>query len=138
MTAALLSTSTTGYLTNWGAATALEALLQGPTWLALHSDDPTALASASSEYIGGGYVRQPIAFAASAARAKVSVNAQVFSGLLAGSVGWFAVWTAVSGGHCCYVIQLDVPLMVTQSTDPDAPADGAQVWVPAGDIALAF
>ena len=130
--------SVTGYLTNWGASTALEAALLGPTWLALHSDDPTALASPASEYIGGGYARQPIAFAASAARAKVSVNAQVFSGLLAGSVGWFAVWTAVSGGHCVYVIQLDVPLIITSSTNPDLPADGAQVWVAVGDIALAF
>jgi hypothetical protein len=119
----------TGYIANWGANTALEAMLQAPTFLAMHSDDPTALGSASSEFIGGGYFRQAITFAASAARAKVSLNAQVFTGLLAGSVGWLGVWTAISGGNLCYVIVFDTPILIV---------DSGQFRCAAGDIALAL
>jgi hypothetical protein len=122
-------TAPTGYLCNWGASTALEALLAAPTWLGLHSDDPTPLGNPSSELIGGGYARQPIAFAAAAARGKVSVNAQVFSGLLEGEVGWLAVWTAVSSGHGIYVIELDEPILIT---------DSGQFRCAVGDVALAF
>lgn len=119
----------TGYLTNWGANTAAEAVLLAPTWLGLHVDDPTPLGTSSSELLGGGYARQPIAFAVSASRAKVSSNAQVFSGLLAAAVGFFAVHTAVSGGNIIMVIDLDDPIVV---------ALNGQLIVPAGDIALAF
>lgn len=119
----------TGYIANWGANTALEAMLQAPTFLSMHSDDPTALGSPSSEFIGGGYFRQVITFAASASRGKVSVNAQVFTGLLAGSVGWLGVWTAVSGGNLCFVIVLDLPILIV---------DSGQFRVGVGDVALAL
>lgn len=119
----------TGYISNWAANTALQVLLQAPVWLAMHSDDPTALGSAASEYLGGGYVRQPISFAAPAARASVSVNAQVFTALMAGSVLAFAVWNQVSAGNMIFAVVLDAPLPVL---------DTGQVRVAPGDIALAF
>ena len=119
----------TGYMTNWGANTALEAALAGPTWLGLHSDDPSPLGSPSSELGGGGYARQPISFAAAASRTKVSVNAQVFSGLLPAAVPYFMVWTLLSGGHGIVVIELDVPLQ----TKPYG-----QVRVAVGDIAFSY
>jgi hypothetical protein len=119
----------TGYLTNWSANTAVDAVLAGSTWLALHTDDPSPLGSGSSELLGGLYARQPIAFAVAASRAGVSVNAQVFTGLLAAAVPYFAVWNAQTGGNMLYVVVLDDPIVIS---------DNGQLRVPAGDIALAF
>lgn len=121
--------SVVGYLTNWGANTALEAAFLAPTWLGLNTDDPSPLGSPASELVGGGYARQPISFAASASRSKVSVNAQVFTGLLPAAVPYFTVWTALSGGHAIYVIQLATPLMTVAY---------GQVRVAVGDIAVNF
>jgi hypothetical protein len=53
----------------------------------------------------------------------------VFTGLLPAAIPFFAVWTALSGGHAIYVIQLADALQTMPY---------GQVRVGVGDIALAF
>jgi hypothetical protein len=119
----------TGYLTNFGANTGLDATFPTSAYLGCFSDDPTPLGSGSSELLGGTYARQPISFAVASNRAKVSVNAQVFTGLLASAVPYFAVATALTGGNLVAVNKLDTPVEVDVN---------GQLVVAVGDIAFAY
>jgi hypothetical protein len=121
-------TSPVSYLSTWGANSALDFLL-ATAFLSAHTDDPTPAGLGSTEVLGGGYQRQPIIFAASANRAGVSANPQVFTGMPECVVAWLGVYSALIGGRMVGAVQLDAPIAIAAS---------GQLIVPAGDIALVF
>jgi len=96
-------------------------------YLALHSQDPTALGSTVDEFAGGGYQRRPVVFGSPNNKTVVNTNAPTFSGVPAGTVRYFGVWTAPSGGNFMFAVQL-VPAIVV--------ASDSEFYVTAGDIAL--
>jgi len=116
-------------LSNWAANAALGVILPKNAFLALHQSDPTPAANTGSEVGGGGYERQPIGFADSGNRSRVSISAQVFPGMPACVVTHLAVWTAIGGGHMTFAKQLATPISVLES---------GQFLVAAGDIAMSF
>lgn len=86
-------------LSSFGETTALNALLTG-RFLSLHTGDPGN--TGANEVAGGAYVRQSVAFTNSGNNPTVAANSAVVQYPAAtatwGSVGFFGIWTAASGG----------------------------------------
>lgn len=116
-------------LSNWGANTAIEALLAGATYLTAHTSDPTAAGLIGTEVSGGGYSRQPVTFSSAASRSTTTTNPQVFSGMPSVTVTHLGVWTAITGGNMILVKMLTTPITIEAS---------GQLVVAAGDLAFAF
>lgn len=116
-------------LSNWAANAALELILPTGCFLSAHLSDPTPLGNTGSEVAGGGYVRQPISFAAATNRTRVSTNAQTFPGMPACVVTHLAVFTAIGGGHMVFAKKLKPAITVLYSG-----------WLlsMAGDVALSL
>jgi hypothetical protein len=119
---------TTSYLSTWASNSALDFLLSG-TFLAAHTGDPTPAGLGSTEFLGGGYQRQPVTFAAAANRAAVSANPQVFGGMPEGLVLFLGVWNAMTGGRMISAVSVEPAIAVAAS---------GTLIVPAGDVALLF
>jgi hypothetical protein len=102
-------------LSNWAANAALELILPEGCFLSCHLSDPTPLGNTGSEVAGGGYIRQPISFAAATNRTRVSTNAQTFPGMPACVVTHLAVFTAIGGGHMVFVKKLNPVITVLAS-----------------------
>jgi hypothetical protein len=82
-------------LLNAGKNIMLDALAGQALFASLHTADPGT--SGANEVSGGGYARQSITwFAASAGN--LDNNANPTFSVPAGTVSWFGLWTASSGG----------------------------------------
>ena len=96
-------------------------------WVALHTSDPTAAGNSGTEVSGGGYMRQSVSFGVPSSKTIVSTSGIVFSGMPAGTVTHWALWTAQFGGNMLFWAPMTTPLTVTAS---------AQIPFAAGDIAV--
>ena len=70
-------------------------------YLALHSSDPGPADQTSSELSGGSYARKQVLF--TPPESKMMVNAQpvAWTGLMATTVNYVALWDSITGGHIC-------------------------------------
>lgn len=102
-------------------------LVAPATYLALHTDDPTALGDPATEVAGGDYARQEVGWAAPGSRTTANTAALTFPGMPAVSVTHWAVWDAPSGGNMLVRSPLPEPVAV--------PASG-HFLVAAGDLAI--
>lgn len=87
----------------------LDALLEVPRWVSLHTGDP----SMGNEVAGGSYARQPITFDASGGDPTIYTNDTVIQFPAAtaawGLVSWFGIYDAVSGGNLMAYETVDIP-----------------------------
>lgn len=92
---------------NYSGNAALAYLL-GRTglYLALFETDPTPTFVLANEISGNGYERQPISFGSPSGRAIASSNAQTFSSMPAGPVGWLVVCDDIATGNMIAALQL--------------------------------
>lgn len=95
-------------------------------YLALHSTDPTAAGLAGGEIVGGSYGRQQVTWTNPSNRTVTNNNTLTWTNLPAATVNFMAVWTAVTGGTCYYVIPIA----------GIAFASGGNFVVPISDIAI--
>lgn len=88
-----------------GLSPAGEAAILAPlvanAFVSLHTADPGT--AGASEVAGGGYARQgPVAFANAGSEPTVASNSAIVtfpsSTVAWGTIGWFGIWTAASGG----------------------------------------
>lgn len=121
----------TAALSQYGANLALNLLFRprSTLYLGLHYSDPDG--ALPNEVVGGGYVRDNIAFAAPAARGVVSTNAQVFSGMVVDQVRYLGIWDSISAGNLVAKLYLGTDYTLTTIED-------GKVLLAAGDVAFAF
>jgi hypothetical protein len=108
-------------------------------YLAVTTTEPTDADAGSAPAAGGGYVRRLVTFALAAGRTDLAVNAATVEWLPAtadwGVVGWFEVWSAVTGGNRLYwgpmVDPVDLVTPVTRLIEA-----GDILRVPIGAIAI--
>lgn len=103
-------------------------LIASPSWLALHSVDPTVLGDAASEVAGGDYARQRASWSAPGSKTVASTTALTFVGMPAATVTYLGVWDAASGGN----LLVTVPL----GGDGVEVAESGHFLVAAGDVAI--
>lgn len=93
----------------------LNALLDGPRWVSLHTGDPTG----GNEVVGNGYARQPVTFSASGANPTTYFNDTALQYPIAtadwGTISWFGIYDAVGGGNLLGYEPVDVPRNVLAS-----------------------
>lgn len=117
-------------LTVYGANNALAAILnQSGLYLAAFTSDPLVEVDFTSvEVDEGGYVRQPVTFAAIASRTGRNTNSQTY--LMPNlEVTHLGVCTSQGGGALIVSIELPTPL---------TPADNGSLVVMAGDLAISL
>jgi len=68
-------------------------------WCSLHYDSPALADVAFSEIFGGGYVRQRVRWSMPTSRAIWSMEPIRFTGLSAGSISHFGIWSAKNDGQ---------------------------------------
>lgn len=117
------------YLGNYGANTALEAMLAGPLWMGLHNYPPAVDGDPSHEIVGGSYLRQRVNWSVPSARTSVLATTALFIDLTAHTVTCLGLWTEVSVGSLVAVKMLTTPVDVVE---------GGQFVVPSGDWAISF
>jgi hypothetical protein len=89
-----MPTSTWG---NYGSSLALAASLgQSGLYLGMHTLTPLVLDPGPTEFVGSGYVRQPIAFTLGP-RSVANTAGFRFSALPAETCNFLAVWASLSG-----------------------------------------
>lgn len=113
-------------LSNFSGNAFLNQYLSG--YLALHATDPTVTGDGSTEFDGGGYARKLITFSSPSGKTYVSTNGQLYTGLLAGTVNFLAMWTALSGGSMVWRQDISSKAIVV--------AASGSVHLVAGDVAL--
>lgn len=117
----------TSILSNHAGNANLTQLLDGTTYVALHLTDPTATGLLATEVAGGGYIRQPITYAAATGKIRVSTKALIFPGMPACIVAFLAGWDAISAGNMIWRKELSPHITVLAS---------GQFLVAVGDIAV--
>jgi hypothetical protein len=80
----------------------LDAILDGPVFVSLHSGDPGL--RGALELSGGGYARQKMTFKPAAAGVKVSATGATFECLPECSVKNVGLWDAPTSGNFLYAI----------------------------------
>lgn len=95
-----------------------------PTWLALHTDNPTATGDPATEM---AVIRQPITWSAPGSKTIANTNAMTFVQLVADVVTYLGVWDSSSGGHLLVPILLGTPITTLE--------DGHFLVAP-GDVAI--
>lgn len=116
-------------MTNSLAASVLTTFFANtPTWLGLHSTDPTAAGLAGGEISGGSYQRQQLTWTTPSNRTVSNTNTLTFLNLPAAPVHFFALWTQQTGGAINYVIPL-APTTLTFSS-------GGTLVIPLNDIVV--
>lgn len=119
-------------LTNYGENAALDAILSGTKYVALHTADPTEVGNVAELGAGIGYTRQAATFAAAAGGATSNNGALNFgpaSGAGYGTVSHVSIWDAASSGNCLWY----GPLTASRTI----PA-GDTFQIAAGDLDLAI
>lgn len=110
----------------WGNEILQQYLTANGAYLGLHISSPGVTGDPTTEYVGGGYHRQLCHFSAPGSKTVATINAQTFSGLVAGSFDWLVLWTTVAGGNALCAIP--IPLQTISASGQ---------WISrAGDIAL--
>ncbi len=98
-----------------GNAILTEYLIDRPTWLALHTEDPTVLGSPGTEAAGGDYARQAGTWSAPGSKTSATTTAATWTGMTACVVTHIGVWSAASGGHMLFGVVVDPPVAVPES-----------------------
>lgn len=92
-----------GNLTTYGKNAALDYLMTGTRYVALHSADPTATGAVAEIGAGNGIARQPSTFSASSGGAASNNAALVFGPASAGyTPSHITIWDSLTGGNCIW------------------------------------
>lgn len=85
------------------------------TYLALHRADPTNTGDPSTEFVGGGYIRQLATWSVASNKTIATTNTQIFNDLPAGTLAFLAAWDSQVGGNMLIRYALSPTIAITAS-----------------------
>ena len=102
-------------LSNYAGNAALNLLLHGTTYLAIHLSDPGPTGLLASELAGAGYIRQVMTYSSPSNKTAVSTRAFIFPALPACTALYLAGWTGLAGGDIIWAKLLSPAIVITES-----------------------